>query len=241
MKSVAIIVPAFNESQTISNTIRALADWTPPSGVKLTEIIVVDDGSSDNTNELIQTAIIHHPQVICLKNSRNLGKGYSVTRGILHATADIVGFTDADLSYPPSLYDEFILPFLNGNIDVVVGSRRHPKHYGYRQYPFKRRAATHFFQLFIRMLGLTTVSDSQCGLKFFTRDAANRVFSRTMCSGFSFDVELLFLCRRYGFNVREIPVEMEEQRPSTIRLTSQVPRMLMDLLKIRFRHLKRKF
>jgi len=234
LSSVTIVIPAYNEALIIGNTITELLNWLPEPGYELVEVIVVDDGSFDDTAEVTHQFVKQDTRVKLLQNSGNMGKGFSIRKGVLTGQGDLIGFTDADLAYKPFQYNAFVKKLHDGS-DVVVGSRRISTDSGLQKYPWRRQYATHIFQMLISLLGLTTVSDSQCGVKFLKASEAKNLFSSLKCNGFAFDVELLYLAKQYGMTVDEVPVKMDPQRPSTIQLRNQVPKMLMDLIAIRFR------
>ncbi len=233
VKNISLIIPAFNEADVLEDTLESLYAWTPSPGTSLLEIIVIDDGSSDTTGALLETAVGHYDRLVILRNNDNRGKGYSVRRGVLESKGDIIGFTDADLAYDPSQYNAFIDYLLDNPVDMCAGSRHLIANSGLDNYSTRRLFSSHIFQFIIRCLGLTSVTDSQCGIKFFTSAVRDRIFPFIRQTGFTFDVEMLYRCRQLGLSVAEIPVIMQKQSHSTIRLRKQAPRMLLDLIRIR--------
>jgi dolichyl-phosphate beta-glucosyltransferase len=233
--SLSIVIPAYNEENSLPGMIDSLQGWDPPAGIQLLEILVVDDGSTDGTHDLAKELILNDPRIKVIKNVQNRGKGYSVCRGMLASTGDIAGFTDADLAYDPVQYNPLLASLNELRADIALGTRRMTGSTSVHSQPLTREYSSTVFQLLIKFMGLKTASDSQCGLKFFRREAITQIFPKIRCRGFAFDVELLYIAHRLGLTYIEIPVTMNAQRPSTIQLYHQVPRMIWDLLKIRFR------
>ena len=231
---IGIVLPAFNEELSLKNSVEEILHWQPPSGSIFHELLVIDDGSSDQTAKIINTISENEAKVKLIQNSQNRGKGYSVRRGLLESTSDICGFTDADLAYGTEYFSSFVEIIAKRNADYVIGSRRLIPKTGYKEYSFSRRASTSVFKMIVNALGLTDVSDSQCGIKFFNRRTIESIIPQLIQDGFTFDVEMLYLARRYNLHVVEFPVEMKPQRPSKIQLRKESLAMLLDLIKIRF-------
>ncbi|MBN1356413.1 glycosyltransferase [bacterium] len=231
--SITLVIPAYNEESTLPATLERLTAWNVAPGAGLLEIVVVDDGSTDGTAGVVSEWSRREERIRLLKNDGNHGKGFSVCRGMRDARGDITGFTDADLAYSPDQYNALVIPLLRGDADIALGTRRLTS--ARSAYPRSREYSSRVFQWIVAMLGLKTGSDSQCGLKFFNRKAVDGIFPKVTCTGFAFDVEVLHIARRLHLKFVEVPVRMHPQlRSSTIRLRSQVPRMLRDLFRIRF-------
>ena len=147
MKSISIIIPAFNESALISNTLRAISAWTPPAGCSLKEILVIDDGSHDSTAAKVGELTAEISSLKLLVNDGNRGKGFSVRRGVLASEGDIIGYTDADLAYDPAQYNAFIEGILHQKADIVAGSRHLQYDSGLSHYSRRRVLSTYGFQL----------------------------------------------------------------------------------------------
>ncbi len=221
---LSIVVPAFSEGRRIGSTILALR-----AALGDAEIVVVDDGSPDDTAAAARAA--GADQVIRLPVNR--GKGAAVRAGVLAATGVSVVFTDADLSYPPPqiirVRDE-----LEAGWDVVVGSRRHAETRTVERAGALREVSGRVFSLFTRIvLPRGRFGDTQCGLKGFRRDAAQRLFGLSRVDGFAFDVEILWLACHLGLRVTEVPVELDSAAGSTVHLSRDALRMLRDLLRVR--------
>ncbi len=231
--SVALVIPSYNESLVLPMTIKTIMQWNPLPGLSLKEIIIIDDGSSDDTGRTTEKLAEEFSCVRLLRNPVNKGKGFCIRRGMTASESDIIGFTDADLSYDPSQYNSFLREIVAHRSDIVIGSRNINPKAGYHGYSLQRKISNTVFRLIVRTLGLTRASDSQCGIKFFTKKAAKQLFTLSVCNGFAFDVEILYLGTKLNYRISEVPVEMREKRPSTISLRTQAPKMFLDLLKIR--------
>jgi dolichyl-phosphate beta-glucosyltransferase len=249
MTALSIVFPCFDEAERLPRTFeRYLAHF--PAGSAATEFIVVDDGSGDDTYAVAQRIAQRDPRVRVLRTDANHGKGFAVRTGVLAAAGDRVVFTDADGSYGPEAVERVV-----GALDrapVAIGVRPVGPHnapaeaarsrtvalaarpgIARRPGPALRRLASRVFnQAMRRMLGLP-FHDTQCGLKGFRRQAAAELFGRSRLDGFAFDAEILFLARRLGHEVAEVPVHATDQDGSKVRLAVDALRMLRDVWSIR--------
>jgi glycosyltransferase involved in cell wall biosynthesis len=221
---LSVVIPAFGEERRIGTTVRRVRTALAEGGV---EIVVVDDGSSDNTVEEAWAA--GADQVVRLPSNR--GKGAAVRAGMLASRGAAVVFTDADLAYAPSQIAD-LLEEIEKGWDVVVGNRHH------RSNAIGIRDVGHrVFRGVTRLVLTRHFADTQCGLKGFNRRAADLIFSRTRIDSFAFDVEVLWLADHLGLKIEELPVELDrasdQARRSTVRLRIDAVRMLRDLLRIR--------
>jgi dolichyl-phosphate beta-glucosyltransferase len=167
-----------------------------------------------------------------LVNERNRGKGFSVKRGMLEATGDILVFSDADLSTPIEELDRY-LPLLADGAHIVIGSRALPNSDLVKQQALIRRSMGKVFNWIVQTMLFSGIPDTQCGFKCFTASAAREVFSAQRLEGFSFDAEILFIARKRGLVVRDVPVRWMNRADSRVRLLSDSCRMLCDLFRIR--------
>jgi dolichyl-phosphate beta-glucosyltransferase len=233
---ISIVIPAYNEESHIASTIRAINEYAllRPWPV---EIIVVDDGSADNTIPEVQRASEEIVTPIrILKNRANRGKGYSVRRGMLASSGDFVLFSDADLSTPIFELDRFMRHAEMG-YDVVIGSRALRNSMIEVHQPFCRELMGKIFNLILRSLGLSHFRDTQCGFKLFSRRAVDTIFPNTRINRFAFDVEILLIAQRLGLRIHELPVHWHDSLPSKVSLFQDSLRMLLDVLRLRFRRL----
>jgi glycosyltransferase involved in cell wall biosynthesis len=224
---LSVVIPAFREARRIAATVSGLrsALTDPLRGSRL-EIVVVDDGSPDATAVEAQAA--GADQVIRLPVNR--GKGAAVRAGVLAANGDTVAFTDADLSYRPAQLLGLLEEAERG-WDVVVGNRHAAT--SSSALGLVRRVSHLGFQQVARLALRDSYGDTQCGIKAFRADAARRIFSATRVDGFAFDVELFLLAERYGLRIREVPVEVVDERASTVNVGPAALSMVFDILRLR--------
>ncbi|MCF6149081.1 MAG: glycosyltransferase family 2 protein [Candidatus Kuenenia sp.] len=204
----------------------------------LSEVIVVDDGSVDNTLKKINEFSNSKDGVILLKNKINKGKGYSVKRGMLAANGRYIFFTDADLSTPIEEIDK-CLPYLNAKgYDVVIGSRSIPGADIMVHQPWYREKMGKIFNFIIRLVLMGGLIDTQCGFKGFKRDVVKKVFDKCRITGFAFDVEALYLSRKFHFKIKEIPIRWRNSTLSKVSPVKHSLQMFKDLIVIRMNDLK---
>ena len=212
IRDLTLVLPAFNEAQRIEASVRKVLAWSEGRFEHL-EILVVDDGSTDGTGDLVERAF--GPRVRVLRRP-NGGKGAAVRTGVLAATRPWVLFADADLSIPIEEIEK--LAARTGEAPIVIGSKRAPG--GDVVYPKLRLLLGAIGGLVVSLLVVRGFHDTQCGFKLFRTDVARELFGVSRLDGFGFDFEVLYLARRYGHRVIEVPVRVEHQLGSTVRATS---------------------
>ncbi len=225
---VSVVIPAFDEANRILPTLRRIEGYMKETFGEH-EIIVVDDGSKDRTVELIQEEGI--PSVRILRNEKNLGKGASVKKGVLQAKGEMILFSDSDLSTPIEEIDAFVKAIETG-ADIAIASRNAKGANKEVKQPVYRQSMGKLFPLFVRLLGLGNFSDTQCGFKMFKKEAAQRLFSYQRMKGFIFDVEVLFLAKKSGYEMKELPVTWLDKEESKVIPFRDGPKMLAGLLAI---------
>lgn len=236
--ALSIVIPAYNEESRTGKTIEAICRYLSQRAYAA-EIIVVDDGSTDKTAEKAREALRGRPDSLILTRRENFGKGYSVREGILRTRGAAVLFTDADLSTPIEELEKF-WPWLEQGYDIVIGSRALPESDIRARQSRLRETMGKMFNLFVRLLVLRGVKDTQCGFKLFRRGAALAVFDGLQTKGFSFDVEALAEARRLGFRVRQVPIVWRNAPHSKVKIIGSSLRMFLDLWRIRRLIRKRK-
>ncbi len=237
---ISIVVPAYNEAKRVGQTLKSVQAYFEQSDWK-TEVIVVDDGSNDETAAIVKSFCSHSPWLRLVENPGNRGKGYSVRNGLLQARGDIVLFTDADLSAPITEAPKLLNPILAGECDLTFGSRGVDRSLiGVHQSLF-RETSGRLFNLLVRILIGLPYKDTQCGFKAFRRALAAPVFERQTIMGFGFDPEILFIAHHRGLRLREIPVRWNHVEGTTVRFLSDSARMFLDLLIVRWNHLSGKY
>ncbi len=213
---ISIIIPAYNEEKIIIDTIQRVSFFFKN---KKHEIIVVDDGSIDDTFNKIFTLSL--PTVKLIRNYRNFGKGYAVKRGVLHSSGKLVLFTDADLSTPIEDYDKLEIALKNGN-DIVLGSRLLKDSEIIDPQPLIRVILGKFYGIFAHALVCWSVRDTQCGFKLFRGDAIRNIFNSVGIYGYSFDIEMILIAKRMGYKIKEVPVRWCNNKESKIKVLSSI-------------------
>ena len=226
---LSVIVPAFGEVERIGSTVRALreglSEFAPGNEL---EIVVVDDGSPDDTARVARDAGAD----IVVRHQINRGKGSAVRSGVLVANGRTIVFTDADLSYSPDQIPALV-ELVEMGWDVVVGSRRHTDTTTLVRARRVREIGGRAINLLTRAVLLGHYRDTQCGLKGFRSDVARLIFSHTRVDGFAFDVEVFHLIERYHLSLTEVPVRIENSSRSTVRVARDAVRLIRDLFLVR--------
>jgi glycosyltransferase involved in cell wall biosynthesis len=230
---LSVVIPAFNEERRLRDSLPKVSAYLDASGFD-SEILVVDDGSSDAT-ERIASDFLRGRRGRVLRNVENRGKGYSVRRGTLAATGRWVLLTDADLSSPIEEHAKLAEAAREHDLDIAIGSRALAgSEITIRQAPL-REMMGRTFNVVIRATTGLPFKDTQCGFKLYDRIRTRPLFERMVVDRFAFDVELLFPAVRYGLRVREIPVVWADSKGSKVGMVTSPLNMLWDLLRIRWR------
>jgi glycosyltransferase involved in cell wall biosynthesis len=229
--TLSILVPSFNEEARLSPTLERIANYIQASNHK-TEVIVIDDGSTDGTARLAESFRSSIPELRVLSNGTNRGKGYSVRHGALEARGDYLLFTDADLSAPIEEADRLLMALLTN--DVAIGSRAMNRNLiGVHESAFREFAGIVFNKIVRFMLRLPFV-DTQCGFKAFRREKCKVIFEQQTIERFGFDPELLYLARRNRLSVVEIPVRWSHSPATKINMMRDSLQMFVDVFTIRW-------
>lgn len=231
-RTYSIVIPAYNESERIIPTLdKVLAhiaqqNWTA-------EIVVVNDGSRDDTAEIVRRYGRQNPTVRLVENPGNRGKGFSVRNGMLNSNGDILLFTDADLSSP--IYEaKKLFDAIEAGADIAIGSRWLKSETQTQRQSLLRQLFSRTYNLLLRtMLGLR-FKDTQCGFKAFKRQAAQQVFPRQRIERWGFDPETLYLARKAKLRVDEIPVEWAHDERSKVNPVRDGMRMFTEILRVRW-------
>ena len=239
---LSLIIPAYNEAGRIGPSVEKAFRYLETVDYDA-EIMVVDDGSSDDTINAVKKVFDSKPATLSRVSTRliplgrNMGKGAAVRRGMLEAKGKIRIFTDADFSTP--IYEiAKVIPLIDSaEYDIVIGSRAADGRVLVKKHqPWYREAMGRFYNVLVQLFVFRGIRDTQCGFKGFNEHAATILFSKQKVDGFSFDVEILYLARRHGYRIREIAVEWYNDERTTVGALSDSAKMFWELLRIRKLH-----
>ncbi len=229
---VSLIIPAFNEKARIGKSLDRILNFLHSQPYS-SEVIIVDDGSQDQTGDFLKERYGNNNGVRTYQQSQNQGKGKAVKEGMLLGNGEYLFFSDADLSVPIEALPDFLTQ-LEDNCDVTIGTRRKSGANIEVHQPFYREFLGKIYtRLTNWILGLR-VTDFTCGFKGFRRHAALELFSRQRIKNWSFDAEILYLAQLNGFRVREVPVRWRNDEATKVRLWRDIFRSFLELLQIRF-------
>lgn len=236
---LSVVIPTYNEAARILPTLREILAYLPRVCPSF-ELIISDDGSTDDTLGVIARAFGPHPHLRLLADTQHRGKGAAVRQGMRAARGELLLFCDADLSTPIAEIEVFLGAIPGGN-DIVIGSRRRSGSVVEIHQGRIREALGRCFSWLTRVMLAIDVSDVTCGFKLFTRGAANCLFSLQQIDGWSFDAELLFLAERQGFKVKEVPVHWRNDPATRVRLRRDVLVSFKELVAILLNHLRGRY
>jgi dolichyl-phosphate beta-glucosyltransferase len=232
--TISIIIPAYNEELLIESTVRSISGFLIET-FNEGEIFIVNDGSTDTTQAILENLIAKNSGKIYLKlinNKQNRGKGYSIKQGMLQSGGNVRVFLDADLPFHLEVIKEIHKRIMDDN-DIVIGDRNNPESELVNVHPIRKLAGA-VYSTFVQLLVSGGITDTQCGLKGFSAKAAQFIFSRTTIDGFGFDVEVLRIGQKHSFSVSRLPVRMENNRlDSKVHLVKDSLLMLWNLVVIR--------
>ena len=228
---LSIVIPAYNESARIEATLERVMQCVEQQGWDA-EVLVVDDGSKDDTAEVISLWMLRYPRLHLIQNEGNRGKGYSVRNGLLQAAGDVVMFTDADLSAPMEEAERLLAAIADG-ADVAIGSRWMDKTRQTIHQPLYRRFFGRCFNWVTRTVMGLPFKDTQCGFKAFKRPAAQVIFRLQRIERWGFDPEILFIARKLGYTIREVPVTWGHDERSRMSYLKDGMKMLEEMAVIR--------
>ena len=230
-KDISIIIPAYNEAKRIVPTVKVVDHYLKDSG-KSYEIIVVDDGSHDDTFSVLSDLSRHHKDLIIKRNEINRGKGCAVRNGVLSSNGKLILVSDADLSTPIEEVEKLLI-WISRGFDITIGSRAlKGSEIVVRQHRH-REWMGRIFNILVRLFVLRGFKDTQCGFKIFKGDAARDVFKRSRIDGFSFDVEILYIARKLNYKIKEVSVRWANSNDSKVSIIKEPIKMIMELFRIR--------
>ena len=229
--ALSVIIPAFNEENRLERTIERVHEYLRTLDFP-NEIIVVNDGSTDRTAQIVSGLEKKIPELRLLTNDQNRGKGFSVRRGLLEARGRIALFTDADLSAPIEEAQKLVAAMKSA--DVAIGSRSVDRRLIEVHQSRWREQAGIFFNWTVRLLVGLPFQDTQCGFKAFALPKSRIIFEQQRIEGFGFDPEILFLARRHGLHTAEVPVRWAHDARTKVHVVRDSFKMFLGLLFIRW-------
>lgn len=228
---LSLVIPAYNEEARLPETVRLVAGWVAaqPYGV---EVLLVNNNSRDRTRAIGLEAAAAHPFLRLLDEPRQ-GKGAAVRTGVLAAAGEFVFVADCDFSMPIEEIAKFLPPALD-DYEVAIGSREAP---GARRFdePPHRHLMGRVFNLLVKWIAVPGLQDTQCGFKCFRRDAARALFAAQTDDGWAFDVEILYLARRFHYRIREVAIDWYYRPNSRVSPLKDAVRMTLEVLAIRWK------
>ncbi|MGB2706250.1 MAG: dolichyl-phosphate beta-glucosyltransferase [Candidatus Omnitrophota bacterium] len=231
VRSLSVIVPAYNEEGCIRETVISIRGFLKKNFENF-EIIVVDDGSTDRTCKIVSGLSEKIAALRVIRNAENRGKGESVKRGMLSAVSEYILFSDADLSTPIDEIAGFMDCARNGE-SIIIGSRALKGSNVLKKQSFLRQNMGRAFNLLVQTFLFKGIKDTQCGFKCFKKDAAREIFKLQRTNGFCFDAEILYIAKKKGYKIKEVPVKWSNRKDSRVTLISGSLGMLLDIFRIR--------
>jgi glycosyltransferase involved in cell wall biosynthesis len=229
---LSIIIPAYNEESRLPSTLTAVRAFLVDQPYSY-EVIIVDNRSTDRTNQIIQEFCDHNPFMLGLFEEKP-GKGAAVQKGMLHARGEYRFMADADLSMPISEVNKFIPPQLK-DMDVAIASREAKGAVRYNE-PFIRHAGGRVMNWLIQFRAIPGLNDTQCGFKCFSAAVAEDLFMKQTLPGWAFDIELLFIARLRGYKIQEIPIQWTFSQESKVNAFQDAIKILQDIRTIHSNH-----
>ncbi|NCO00064.1 glycosyltransferase family 2 protein [Candidatus Falkowbacteria bacterium] len=237
-KNIAVIIPAYNEASRLDQAFAEIHRFLPAHPELNLEIIFVDDGSLDNTANIINDFVLSSgisPKVRLINYSPNHGKGYAVKQGIMAASPDYYLIADADMS--TSLFElEKFLPLMAQGLPVIIGTRKEHGAVLIKKQPWHRQKMGEIYSYLAQFITGLKIKDFGCGFKVFSYEAAQKVFAPAIIDRWIWDTEILFLAKKYGYEIREVGINWADDANTRVGVIKESFRSLADLIKIYWRH-----
>jgi len=230
---ITLILPAYNEARVIPTTIADAVNYFQARNLKY-EIIVAADGT-DGTREVVRDLARSNPALRAIGNEQRCGKGRGIREAVALGAGNFIGYADADNKVPIEEFDKF-RPVLAKGVEAVIGTRRGGAQIEKAQPLYRRLGSKGFLYFMQTIVGLPGINDTQCGFKFFQRDAAKELFRRQQVDAYMFDVEILALARRLGYRIEQVPVRWRDDADSRLDLIAGNLKNVRDIFKIGLRH-----
>ncbi len=231
---ISIVIPAYNESERISTPLKTILAFVSTNSIDA-EIILVDDGSTDDTAAIAEKTFASMPNAMAsvIRYEQNRGKGFAVKTGLMSARADVALFTDADLSTPIDEMSKLIKPIKEGDFDLTFGSRALDRTLIGTHQPWRREQGGRVMNLIIKQMSGLPFYDTQCGFKAFNMSKFRPLLDMMTIDRFGFDVEFLFVANHNGLRLKEIPVRWNDVKGSKVSVFRDTRRMVSELMQIR--------
>ena len=234
---LSVIIPVYNEANRITKTLENTFTYLREQPYTW-ELIIVDDGSRDQTLSVVESAIRQESNARMIPYHPNRGKGKAVRTGIVASSGQYVMFMDADYSTPISEIEKGLPWIQNHDFDIAIGSRALSGSNVLVHQPWYRETCAWIFKWLYRIIiGIRFIEDTQCGFKLYKGDIARWLFSHQRIDGYMFDIETLYMAHRFGFSIKEFPVDWVNDADSRLRLFYDTMRMFKHLAAIRLRRL----
>jgi dolichyl-phosphate beta-glucosyltransferase len=239
LPEISVVIPAYNEAARLPVYLESVVTYLDRTHGSY-EIVVVDDGSADDTSGVVRRLSKGNSRVRLFRLPENRGKGFAVKTGMLAATGKLRLFADADGATPIEEVER-LKSRIAGGVDVAVASRAREDGDCAVNAKLHRKIVGGAFNVIVQTLTVRGIRDTQCGFKLFTAEAAAKAFQLQKIHGFGFDVEVLFINAKYGFRIAEVPVNWSDVGGSKVRLVRDSVRMFRDVLTVRYNDLTSKY
>ena len=230
---LSIIIPSYKGAVTLKNNLPDFIEYLNKKNIHH-EIIIVDDGSNDSDST---KQIAKEFGCIYLQNNKNIGKGAAVRKGMLHAKGEYKIFTDVDIPFEYETIENFLYYLDFKEFDIVIGDRTLPQSTYFAKVPKIRKIGSNIFTFIVGRFVTSGLFDTQCGIKGFTKNAANDLFSVSRIDGFAFDVEILYIALKRNYDIKRLPVKFRCNESSSVKVIKHGIGMVIDLFKIKINHL----
>ncbi|MFX1498507.1 MAG: dolichyl-phosphate beta-glucosyltransferase [Promethearchaeota archaeon] len=232
---ISILIPAYNEEKRISHFLNTLINFLSEN-LNHYEIIIINDGSSDKTEQIAQKIQKDKPFIKLINYKKNMGKGFAISRGVLKARGKFIVFMDADGSTPATEILNILNKFQQNNFDIIIGSRIKQSSKIKIPQPLSRRLLSKVFNLYSNFLFRIKINDLLCGFKGFKREVAVILFKNLKSFRWEFDVEILYNARKHKYMIYELPIEWKHEEGSKIKILDPIL-ILINLFKLRLKYL----
>jgi len=231
MIELSLITPVYNGEKILRDTLEKLSDFLRANSD--VELILVNDGSTDNSKKILEEFLKNNERTEIVNLENNQGKGKALKAGSKMAQGRFIGFTDADLPYGLKIINSMCKELReNSSVSLLFGSRGN-KYSKFSNYGLLRKGGRLFFSWIIRILVLPDISDTQCGVKVMKKELAKLVAEKSTINRFAFDIELFVITKINGLFYKDFPVELQNQKESSVRILNDTLLMLLDIWRIR--------